>query len=685
VWDLIVDKFSDVIYKATGKKFKINKDSYFDALNKTLGKQIQELEQIKSDRIFNGDSLKNDHLSNPRPIPKIDMLKAHPRFAELMDMRRDIKASDIKYDKKVIQKGTVVHDKNKFGGEDGTFVVPTSYEKNWNSDFRLTKQDVKNIEAGKLTDEIVAKLDEDLNTLDTHPDWRILPDDMDVVQSKEILGDEFNDNYYVNVKGEIIKDGNLLFSKSNEQKEKRGIYNVTFNDKLKTLIQKSDLKDVIQYEKGNRKYGAKHIIRKHYGDGKVGELTKKDILEFGNIVRNGEINKDSFRETKNGISYVYELKNDKHILSVAVEETNDGAKILSGFSDKNLDTWIKKDDGITLDQPSSLDKEIIPQKTKKNQGDKNGNTKDKTRDKENVDNSGEATNSATARDNINSNNDGADTLFSRSTDELSKKDKQMEGQSTADDTKSGVSKFDTDKVVSTKAKTFKEIKERSLWQKYEDKVDKVVDTIFEKGLMGTLEKVSFPIKATVDAMTGFKYDNINKNWFTVTDTQKAINSVVNDFNNLKTNIYTNANEIRKSLKYLNKEQNRDLLKVLNGDMKIKDLSDDLKPLYKTFRKQIDTNANELVSLGILKEDEKIKDYVKRYYKKYLEDTNEIKAIKSKAFQKFYKRKDLDYDTRVKLGMIEDAGLVISNTMAEQKSLIAKAKVLKSIADKFGKD
>jgi hypothetical protein len=105
-------------------------------------------------------------------------------------------------------------------------------------------------------------------------------------------------------------------------------------------------------------------------------------------------------------------------------------------------------------------------------------------------------------------------------------------------------------VVPTKAKTFKEIKERSLWQKYEDKVDKVVDTIFEKGLMGTLEKVSFPIKATVDAMTGFKYDNMNKNWFTVTDTQKAINSVVNDFNNLKTNIYTNANEIRKSLEHL---------------------------------------------------------------------------------------------------------------------------------------
>jgi hypothetical protein len=150
------------------------------------------------------------------------------------------------------------------------------------------------------------------------------------------------------------QDGDSAKLTKKEKKEKKNIYNVTFNDKLKTSIQKSNLDDVIQYEKGNRKYGAKHIIRKHYGDGKVGELTKQDILEFGNIVRNGDINPKSFRETNQGISYVYELKNDKNILSVVVEETNDGTKILSGFSNKNLSDWIKKDDGTTLGQPSSV-------------------------------------------------------------------------------------------------------------------------------------------------------------------------------------------------------------------------------------------------------------------------------------------------------------------------------------------
>ena len=92
-----------------------------------------------------------------------------------------------------------------------------------------------------------------------------------------------------------------------------------------------------------------------------------------------------------------------------------------------------------------------------------------------------------------------------------------------------------------------------------------------------------------------------------------------------------------------------------------------------------------MDLGILKEDEKIKDYVKRYYAKYLEDSGEIKNMSGKAFSKFRKRKDLDYETRVALGMVEDAGLVISNTIAEQNILKRKAKLLKSLADKFGKD
>ncbi len=133
------------------------------------------------------------------------------------------------------------------------------------------------------------------------------------------------------------------------QKEKRGIYNVSFNEKKSTQIRNSDLKDIVKYEKGNRKYGAKHILRKHLGDGKTGELTKKDILSFGEVIRHGKIDVDSFRKTENGISYTYILTKKDKMLKVAVEQTDDGKKILSGFSDKNFVNH--NEGGITLDQP----------------------------------------------------------------------------------------------------------------------------------------------------------------------------------------------------------------------------------------------------------------------------------------------------------------------------------------------
>lgn len=66
-----------------------------------------------------------------------------------LKMREDVKASDIKYDKKVLNKGTVIHDENKFGGNNKTQVVPSSYERNYNADFKLTKKILKISELGK--------------------------------------------------------------------------------------------------------------------------------------------------------------------------------------------------------------------------------------------------------------------------------------------------------------------------------------------------------------------------------------------------------------------------------------------------------------------------------------------------------------------------------------------------------
>jgi N12 class adenine-specific DNA methylase/DNA-binding XRE family transcriptional regulator len=52
-----------------------------------------------------------------------------------------------------------------------TEVTPATYSRNYNADFLLTKQDIKNIQNGKINDDILDKLEADLGTLDNHPDY----------------------------------------------------------------------------------------------------------------------------------------------------------------------------------------------------------------------------------------------------------------------------------------------------------------------------------------------------------------------------------------------------------------------------------------------------------------------------------------------------------------------------------
>lgn len=114
--------------------------------------------------------------------------------------------------------------------EDKTFVVPTSYEKNYNADFLLTKQDIKN---NKIDEATLQKIKDDLYVLDNHPDYiKRQGKDIDYKTSNEILKGQFNENYYINKNGELVENGQVLFSKNNsEQKEKRGIYNVQYNER----------------------------------------------------------------------------------------------------------------------------------------------------------------------------------------------------------------------------------------------------------------------------------------------------------------------------------------------------------------------------------------------------------------------------------------------------------------------
>jgi hypothetical protein len=55
------------------------------------------------------------------------------------------------------------------------------------------------------------------------------------------------------------------------------------------------------------------------------------------------------------------------------------------------------------------------------------------------------------------------------------------------------------------------------------------------------------------------------------------------------------------------------------------------------------------------------------------------------FDNFKARKNLTEDERIALGMVQDAGFAIANTLKEQRVQLIKANMLKTLADRFGKD
>ncbi|NQY07707.1 MAG: hypothetical protein HRT68_16310, partial [Flavobacteriaceae bacterium] len=236
---------------------------------------------------------------------------------------------------------------------------------------------------------------------------------------------------------------------------------------------------------------------------------------------------------------------------------------------------------------------------------------------------------------------------------------------------------DSDPYKTSITQTLSNVKNDFLSAK--DKRDFTVDAAWNT-IMSTLELGATPIKYILKGMGSDI--NLKKNWFKVSEAQKLSSDLINDYRNLKAGIYDGASDIQKYLSTLDKKDSAALVHALGGDLDKEDLNPTLLPIYERFRSVIDEKAMELVKLGVLSEEAKIGDYLKRYYKQYIEQGHSGSSL---AFSILHKRKDLSKDERIALGMIEDADFVIPNTIAEQNILIQKAKLLKNIADTFAKD
>lgn len=89
-------------------------------------------------------------------------------------------------------------------------------------------------------------------------------------------------------------------------------------------------------ESGAKKHGAKKILIRHYGVENTGGLTNEELLNMGEVIKNGSVLLESFERIKNGFRYAYEWENNGVKLRLVVDDLNNGNKIFDFYSDRNF-------------------------------------------------------------------------------------------------------------------------------------------------------------------------------------------------------------------------------------------------------------------------------------------------------------------------------------------------------------
>ncbi|MGG7073205.1 DEAD/DEAH box helicase family protein [Campylobacter sp. 9BO] len=120
-----------------------------------------------------------------------------------------------------------------------------------------------------------------------------------------------------------------------EQKEKRGIYNVAFNDKKSTIIYKDleNIEQIIKFEQGfenpktNKGFGALHI-QKHLNKNADGWVTSQEYLNMGQMLR-----KATMQEVKNKRVYTYFDDNNVRF-RIIVGKNKNNERVISFYSNR---------------------------------------------------------------------------------------------------------------------------------------------------------------------------------------------------------------------------------------------------------------------------------------------------------------------------------------------------------------
>lgn len=167
---------------------------------------------------------------------------------------------------------------------------------------------------------------------------------------------------------------------------------------------------------------------------------------------------------------------------------------------------------------------------------------------------------------------------------------------------------------------------------------------------------------------------------------KEIDELLGEYHRATAAIYTQAGQFKEYLGKLSLGNRKAMFKALDGEMDPGELPEYVRPLYEKVRKTIDDGAQALVDAGALESKNVIKDYIKHYYKKHLDEAKKNSHIAKVLRQsKFFARKQMSWEQKQLREIEDDAAFAVTNTILEQKKQLLKAQTLKLFADKFAKD
>lgn len=169
VFDIFGDntRMAEAYIQAQGKSTKDFQPDYIAPIQNKLAKaNAMEKQAMQNGDLETAKKISEAKQGMVKDLADKDLerLQQHPRYDELLDMRKDISAKDTQYSKKLA---------NKRGTDANGEWYGATYEDNHASDFELTKADVKALQNGKATPKTIQKLRNDLGRLDNDPQYQL--------------------------------------------------------------------------------------------------------------------------------------------------------------------------------------------------------------------------------------------------------------------------------------------------------------------------------------------------------------------------------------------------------------------------------------------------------------------------------------------------------------------------------